>query len=341
MSTNAVAILVDAFPERERGKALGVNMMVVYAGLTAGPLLGGILIQSLGWRSVFALNVPLGALIIILSLKWLKPSSVGVSQSFDLFGAISFSACLVPFLVSLTLGGTLGWTSIQVIVLMAVAAVFLGLFLWIEALSSQYPMLDLSLFMNNRLFTAANFTALAYYVSSTTTSFMISYYLQTILGLPPSQVGSILLVMPLMMALISPLSGWLSDRFGSFLMSALGMAIMTLALISFSSLETNAPTQDVLARLFVAGVGTGIFSSPNSSAVMGSVPREKLGVASGTLGTMRFIGQAISMTLAGAMLGSSMKLTEMFVEAMHAVFILSAVVAGTGFLISIMRGNRR
>jgi MFS family permease len=147
--------------------------------------------------------------------------------------------------------------------------------------------------------------------------------------------------MPLTMAIISPFCGWLSDRLGSFLMSSLGMAIITLVLISFNSLETTAPTQDVLARLFAAGVGAGIFSSPNSSAVMGAVPREKLGVASGTLGTMRFIGQAISMTTAGAMLGSSMKPAEMFIQAMHAVFVLSAVVAGTGFLISIMRGNRR
>jgi MFS family permease len=266
---------------------------------------------------------------------------VKVKQSFDLLGSVSLSAWLVPILISLTLGATFGWTSMAVIYLMVLAAASFSIFLWTEARLARYPMLDLSLFMNNRLFTASNFTALAYYVSTSNLTFLISYYLQTIVGMPPSQTGTILLVMPLTMALISPLSGWLSDRLGSFLMSSLGMFIVAVTLFSFSSLEATSPAQEVLIRLLAVGIGTGIFSSPNSSAVMSSVPKEKLGVASGTLGTMRFIGQATSMTVAGAMLGSSMALSEMFIQAMHNVFVLSAVVAIMGFLISIARGRRR
>jgi len=340
LSANAVAILVDAFPEKERGKALGVNTMAVYIGLTAGPLLGGFLIQSLGWQSIFFVNVPIGIVVVLLSIRWLKRGSTSGGQSFDLLGAISFSVCLVPFLLSLTFGGTIGWTSIFVIALMVVSMVSFGLFLLIEARLTQHPMLELSLFTKNRLFAAANFTALAYFVSSFSTSFLISYYLQSVLGFPPSQTGMILLLMPLTMAMISPLTGWLSDKFGSRFMSSLGMTTISVILISFSGLQASSSVQEILIRLLIAGIGTGIFPSPNSSAVMGSVQKEKLGVASGTLGTMRSMGQAISMTVAGTMLGSSTKPVSSFIGAMHNVFILSAVISAIGFFISIAQGTR-
>ena len=340
LSANATAILVDAFPDRDRGKALGVNTMIVYAGLTAGPLFGGLLVQSFGWRSIFLVNLPLGIIIILLSIVWLRPSSKVGAEPFDLPGAALFSVSLASLLAALSLERSLASTPLPVALLVIIGTASLCVFLVAESRLIKHPMLDLSLFLTNRLFSAANLTALAYYVSSNSTAFLVSYYLQSVLKLSPGDAGAILLSMPLAMALISPLSGWLTDRSGSRLMSSLGMAIVGVSLVTLSYLKVGSPPEEALLGLLLSGIGSGIFSAPNSSAVMGSLPRERLGVASGTLGTMRFTGQAVSMTIAGAFLAGSANSGSGLVNAMNNVFILSTVVAGVGVLVSIARGNK-
>lgn len=339
ISANATAILVETFPGKDRGKALGVNTMVVYAGLTAGPLLGGLLVQSFGWRSIFLMNIPLGITVTLLSSKWLRAGRKSLEEPFDLLGAALFAISLASSLAALSLARSSASGPLPVILLTVTGAVTFGVFLLAESRLMTHPMLDLSLFARNRLFSAANATALAYYVSSNSTSFLVSYYLQSVLGLSPGEAGLTLLIMPLAMALISPLSGWVSDRQGSRVMSSIGMATVAVSFVILSLLKVGGPPQEALIGLLLCGIGSGIFSAPNSSAVMGSLPREKLGVASGTLGTMRFTGQALSMTIAGALLTGSTASANLFVQAMSGAFIVSTVVAGIGFLASISRGS--
>lgn len=360
MGATSTAIVTNAFPSTERGKALGINTMSVYVGLSMGPSLGGFLTFAYGWRSIFYVNVPIGLLVIVLALAKLKePSVVGSRKGFDLLGAGAFSAGLVALLAGLTLGDSMGWETPFIVGLLVAGGVLLASFVVIERRKGERAMLDLSLFAGNRLFAAANFSALLNYTSYFGVSFFISFYLQRVLGYDPLRTGLVLLVMPVVMVLLSPASGWLSDRFGSRGFSSLGMALIASGLLMLSVLGTTSAPVQVIAGLLVMGVGMGLFSSPNTSAVMGSVERDKLGVASGTLATMRFSGQSVSLALMGAVVATAAStgllstlftgvgisqlsvVAGSFVEGMRRAFTVSAVIAVIGALTSLQRGNRK
>ena len=241
MGATSTAIVTNTFPSRERGKALGINTMSVYVGLSVGPSLGGFLTFAYGWRSIFYVNVPIGLLVIVLALTQLKESPVGgPGKKFDFLGAGSFSAGLVALLVGLTLGDSLGWGAPLIVGLLAAGGLLLVSFVAIERKRRGGAMLDLSLFSNNRLFAAANFSALLNYTSYFGVSFFISFYLQRVLGYDPLLTGLMLLVMPVVMVVLAPVSGLLSDRFGSRGFSSLGMALIALGLVLLCTLSFSS-----------------------------------------------------------------------------------------------------
>jgi EmrB/QacA subfamily drug resistance transporter len=359
IGATSAAIITDTFPSKERGKALGINTMSVYIGLSVGPSLGGFLTYVYGWRSIFYVNVPIGALVIALALTKLKDAKpLGRGERFDALGALTFSAGLVALLAGLTLGEGLGWRALLVGGLMALGGILIVCFLFIEKRRGSDAMLDLSLFTGNRLFAAANLSALLNYTSYFGVSFFISFYLQSVMGYNSLQAGFVLLAMPLSMAALSPISGWFSDRLGSRGLSSLGMAIITAGLLMMSTLGLSSSLAQIAVGLLVIGIGMGLFSSPNTSAVMGSVERGRLGVASGTLATMRFSGQSLSLALMGAVVAtvaSSGLLAsllmgvavpqlnvagEAFVEGMRRAFEISAAIAAVGVLTSLQRSGR-
>jgi EmrB/QacA subfamily drug resistance transporter len=357
IAANSAAIVTDSFPRLERGKALGINTMAVYTGLTAGPIIGGILVQNYGWRSIFYVNVPIGILVVALTILKLKETrTIQMSEGFDLAGATTLSIALASFLVVLTLGATYGWISAVTLGLLMLTSAMFMLFLRVESKLARYPTFDLSLFTKNRLFAAANVTAFLSYIAFNGVTLMISIYLQSIQRLDPQTAGFYLIAQSTAMALLSPLSGWLSDRFGSRLLSSIGMLLVSLGLYLFSDLNTTSSALDVISRLILVGVGFGLFSSPNTSAVMGSVRQMKLGVAAGTLGTMRFMGQAIGLALIGTVMTtalppkdllalftglsmqSSVALSE-FVQGMRTFFLIASAVGALGTLTSMVRGQ--
>ena len=331
--------------------------MAVYLGLMVGPVLGGILVQNYGWRSIFFVNVPIGVVVVTLTtlkLKENRPNAEGAG--FDLAGAITLSIALASTLVVLTLGGMLGWVSAPTILLAALSVAMLLLFLQIERRVVRFPTLDLSLFTKNRLFAAANATAFLVYVAVNGVTLMMAIYLESIKGFDPQTAGLFLIAQATPMALLSPLSGWLSDRFGSRLLSTLGMGCVTVGLFLFSELNGASSGLDVILRLVVVGVGFGLFSSPNTSAVMGSVRQEKLGVAAGTLGTMRFMGQSIGLALLGAVMAATLPSQALlavfagftslggltvseFVVGMRNFFLIAAGIGAVGTLTSTARGQ--
>jgi EmrB/QacA subfamily drug resistance transporter len=360
MGATSTAIVTDAFPSAERGKALGINTMSVYVGLSLGPSLGGFLTFAYGWRSIFYVNVPIGLLVIALALTQLKEPPVrDPRKGFDLLGAGVFSAGLVAILVGLTLGDSLGWGAPLIVGLLTGGGVLLASFGAIERRRRTGAMLDLSLLANNRLFAAANLSALLNYTSYFGVSFFVSFYLQRVLGYDPLRTGLVLLTMPMVMALLSPVSGWLSDRFGSRGFSSLGMALIAVGLVMLSTLGTSSGAAQVVAGLLVMGAGMGLFSSPNTSAVMGSVERNKLGVASGTLATMRFSGQSLSLALMGAVVATAASTgllsslftgvgisqlnvaAASFVDGMTRAFLVSAVISAVGVFTSLQRGSKK
>lgn len=359
IGATATAIVTDVFPGKERGKALGINTMAVYVGLAIGPSLGGFLTSAIGWRSIFYVNVPIGLFVILLSLWKLRESCVPKQKRFDLAGASSFSLGIVPLLLALTLGGSYGWSSYLTISLLMGAGIFLALFFLIERIRGNDAMLDTSLFSKNRLFAAANLSALLNYTSFFGVSFFISFYLQRALNESALQAGAILFVMPVTMAVLSPLSGWLSDRLGSRILASLGMSLICVGLLWTSTLTLTSSPVDVAIRLFIIGSGMGLFSSPNTSAVMGSIERSRLGIASGTLATMRFLGQSLSLAMMSAIfatfLSSNMLsalfigvnlpalgvAAQVFVEGMKGAFIISAIISAVGIATSLIRGSNK
>jgi MFS family permease len=229
-------------------------------------------------------------------------------------------------------------------------------FLRVERRITRFPTLDLTLFTRNRLFAAANATAFLSYVAVIGVTLMMAIYLESIRGLDPQTAGLFLIAQAAPMALLSPISGWLSDRFGSRLLSTLGMGLVSSGLFLFSQLNSTSSALEVISRLVLVGMGFGLFSSPNTSAVMGSVQQEKLGVAAGTLGTMRFMGQSIGLALIGAVMAATLPsqallavftgLTSQgglevseFVLGMRSFFLLTAAIGMIGTITSTTRGR--
>ena len=357
IAANSPAIVTDTFPRQERGRALGINTMAVYIGLMVGPVLGGVLVQNYGWRSIFFVNVPIGIVVVTLTTLKLnenRPNAGGAG--FDLAGAATLSIALASTLVVLTLGGMFGWVSAPTMLLAALSVAMLLLFLQIERRLVRFPTLDLSLFTKNRLFAAANATAFLNYVAVSGVTLMMVIYLESIRGFDPQTAGLYLIAQATPMALLSPLSGWLSDRFGSRVLSTLGMGCVSVGLFLFSELNSASSGLDVILRLVVVGVGFGLFSSPNTSAVMGSVRQEKLGVAAGTLGTMRFMGQSIGLALLGAVMAATLPSQALlavfagltshggltvseFMVGMRNFFLIAAGIGTVGTLMSTTRGQ--
>jgi EmrB/QacA subfamily drug resistance transporter len=357
VAANSPAIVTESFQSWERGKALGINAMAVYVGLTTGPVIGGILVQSFGWRSIFYVNVPIGILVVGLASTKLKEkwaSSAG--ERFDFAGAVTLSVALASLLAGLTLGGSFGWYSSATLALLVLTVSAFLLFIYAERSLTRHPIFDLSLFTKNRLFAAANIAALLNYIAISGVTFMISIYLQDIQGLQPESAGVFLIAMSVAMALLSPPSGWLADRFGSRSLSTVGMVIVTVGLLLLSQLNAASPVGDIVLRLTFLGIGFGLFSSPNTRAVMSSVDAGKLGVASGTLSTMRATGQSVGLALATAVIATAIPPQLMlqlftgmttqstiaggdFIIGMSKVFLISSGISAVGTVASLVRGH--
>jgi EmrB/QacA subfamily drug resistance transporter len=356
IAATATAIVTDTFPPKERGKALGINAMAVYIGLSLGPALGGLLTGVAGWRSIFWINIPIGVAVMLLAWRYVKDTGeIRRQERLDVPGVLLFSVGLTSLLIALTLGEQNGWGSIGIIGLILLAVVTLFVFVIVEHRKGQAAMLDTSLVTGNRLFAAANFSALLNYAAYFSIAFMLSYYMQEILGLSILYTGFVLLIMPVAMAVLSPIAGWASDRIGSRFLASTGMAIIALGLLFMSTLTTSSAVPYIGAGLLVIGIGMGLFSSPNTSAVMGCVERRRLGVASGTLSTMRFVGQAVSLAIMGAIIASvagpdfiasltvgtanSAVSADAFVRGMDAVFLVGSAIAAVGTVTSLARGR--
>ncbi len=288
-----VAILTSVFPPSERGRVLGINVAAVYLGLSLGPFLGGWMTEQLGWRSIFFLTVLLGMLVIIFVLWKLEGEwAEARGEPFDLVGSLLYTLSLLALIVGfsrLTQPWGLG--------LLVVGAIGLAGFAAWE-LRTEYPVLRIELFSGNRAFALSNVAALINYAATAAVSFLMSLYLQYIRGLSPQQAGVILLAQPIVQAMFSPASGWLSDRIEPRLVASAGMAVTTLGLSLLVFLGPSTPSWAIIACLILLGFGFALFSSPNMSAIMGSVERQFYGVASGMLGTMRLVGQTLSLGIA-------------------------------------------
>lgn len=335
-----LAIVTSVYPPHERGKAIGINIATIYIALSLGPVLGGIMTQYLGWRSLFFAMIPLG--VTILTITWWKLDSEWAAsrgEKFDLTGALLYAIVLV-----MVMYGFSRLPSLKGVVLVGFGIIGFAGFVMFE-LRLDSPLLNLRLF-RNRTFAFSNLAAFINYSANFTVGFLMSLYLQYIKGLDPQSAGLILVAQPVVMAVFAPIAGRLSDRFPAQKLASLGMALCTTGLFILTFITAQSSIAMVSGGLIVLGLGFGFFSSPNTSAIMGSVEKRFYGVASAMVSTMRLLGQMLSMGLAlmvFALLIGNVRITPdrypALLESIHTVLIICTVLCFLGIFVSLARGD--
>ena len=289
INVTSMAMIVNAFPPEERGKALGINITGVYVGLSLSPVIGGILNYNLGWRSVVLFGVPFLFVILALLLTRIDDEwSSFENLPLDLKGSFAYGIGMVLFMYGFTILNTqLG------VILTVLGVMILLIFAWIE-LKQKYPVFDIRFFKNHK-FLSANFASLCAYLATYAVTTILNYHLQYIKGFDSQTAGMILLVAPLCQVILAPIAGRLSDRFVPQILAAIGMALGTLSLFLFSFLDSATSIEFLFVAMILYGIGFGLFSPPNTNVIMGSVPPKDTSVASAAVATMRTVGQAMSM----------------------------------------------
>lgn len=336
-----VAILISVYPLQERGKALGINVAAVYLGLSIGPSVGGFLTHYWGWRSIFLATAALGVLVIILVLSKLKGEWTDApGEKFDLPGALIYGIMVLCVMFGFSnIPSTFGF------LLLGVGIVGLVFFIWWE-LQVESPVLEMRLFRHNLAFTFSNLAALINYSATFAVSFILSLYLQYVQGYGEMATGLIMIFQPVVMFVLSPLAGRLSDRIEPRIVASIGMGFSALGLVMLIPLSTDTSLAYLITCLVILGVGFGLFSSPNTNAVMSAVKKRYYGVASGILGTMRLFGQMFSMSLVTLIFSfyiGGMQVTQhnspLFLQSIHVAYIIFAVLCVFGIAASLARGK--
>lgn len=339
----SMAILTSAYPMKERGKVLGINVAITYTGLSLGPFLGGLITQYFGWRfiyggiMVFALFIALLAILLIKE-EWRTPET----EKFDVIGTGLYGAMIFAILYGLTeMPSTTG--AVLIIAGLAVMAVFF----WWE-LQNKNPVLKVGVFRKNKVFMFSNLAALINYSATFAVSFLLSFYLQYIQGYDYQTAGLILIAAPIVQAVFSPFTGRLSDKVEPRIVSSAGMALCVFGLVSFALLTPDTPLIIIIAGLVFLGLGFALFSSPNTNAIMSSVDKRDYGVASGMVSTMRLIGQVMSLGISMLIFSTIMGRVELMpgpnpglMSSIQIAFIIFAGLCVLGLFASMMRGDLR
>jgi EmrB/QacA subfamily drug resistance transporter len=342
------ALLVTAFPPTERGQALGYIGTIVASGILIGPILGGILLNYTGWPAIFFVNIPIGIIAVAVALRARSSGRARSDQRFDIAGSLILAGSLLMILYALTEGQVWGFGDPRTLALLVGGIVAVGGFIAWE-LRFPAPMINMQLF-RSPAFSLSLLASLASFLALSFNFLLLPYYLQEVLGYDPQKTGLTLIASPAVLALVAPVSGRLSDRFGPRWLSIAGLGIGTLGLLSMTSL-TEASTQlDVILRLLLIGLGIGLFQSPNNSTIMGAVPRQALGIAGSLQAVMRTLGQTAGVAIAGAVWATlvTQSAGQVFnpitdapasalVSGMHGAMVLAAVFAGLGIIPALVR----
>jgi len=337
----SIAIVTSVYPPEERGKALGLTTMLVYIGLSVGPVIVGILTEFISWRAIFAVTLPLNAAIIVIGYRWLAGEWAGArGEKLDVAGSAVYGLSLTAVVLGLTfILNPLG------VVSLALGLVCLVAFIVIER-SASNPVLDVRLFSRNRAFAFSNVAALINYSATSAVGFLMSIYLQIEKGFSAYDTGIILISQPILMAIFSPIAGKLSDRFEPQYISSIGMAITATGLVMLALLTIDSAVLVIVLSMAFLGFGFAFFSSPNTNAVMTSVEKRHYGIASATVGTMRLIGQVMSIAVATLFISVfvgdvviQQEHVEMFHEAFRTSFIAFAALCYVGVFASLARGK--
>jgi EmrB/QacA subfamily drug resistance transporter len=338
----SLAIITSVFEPGERGRAMGINITAVYLGLSLGPVIGGLLTQYLGWRSIFAFLVPFGIISLFLIKSKIKTEWAEASgEKFDWQGSIVYGIALASFIYGFSkLPSTPGW------VFAGAGIVFAAAFIIIEN-RTAHPVFDIRLMLRNRVFAYSGLAALINYSATSAIGFFISLYLQYLKGLDARTAGLIMISQPIAMTILSPIAGRLSDRKNPGVIASVGMSITAAGLILLCFITQATPGYMIVFLLLLLGIGFGLFSSPNSNAIMSSVEKRHLGVASGVVGTMRMIGQMMSMGIAMMLIalyiGKKPVSPDTYpglIAAMRTGFVIFSILSFFGIFASLARNRK-
>jgi MFS family permease len=341
--STTMAMLVAAYPPERRGRVLGISVSSTYTGLSLGPFVGGLLTQYAGWRSIFVVAALLGVFMTVLVVRNVPREQRGRrEEKYDLEGAVLSALSLSALMCGLSmLPGTAG------AYLIAAGAIGLIWFVFRES-RCPYPMLNISLFKGNPVFVYSNLAALINYCATFAVTFLLSLYLQYIRGFTPQWAGTILIAQPVLMTAVSYMAGRLSDSIEPQILSSLGMAVIVAGLACCAFITSATPISAIIVFLAMLGIGFGLFSSPNTNAVMSSVERKHYSVASSVLGTMRLCGQMMSMGIVILIFASNIgktritpELHQTFISGMKIAFIVFASFSVIGVMASLARGKVR
>lgn len=338
--STSVAILSSVVPKEKRGKAMGIIVACVYLGLSAGPTLAGLMIAWLGWQWIFFATVPLALAALILTLTQLKGEWKGAEgEPFDRMGSIIYMAALSCLIVGVSHLESHAWAP----GLMAAGMIFMAVFTVFEY-RHPFPILDIRLLLGNRVLAFSNIATWINYAASFGLTFFFSLYLQVVKGMSAQATGFVLIVQPIIQAVLSPLSGALSDKISAAKLSTAGMAICAAGLGFAAVLGQDAGIWQVLVVLVIMGVGFAVFSTPNMATVMGSVGPRHYGIASSLVATMRSIGMLTAMTITTLLLsmfmgnaGVSTATAPGFLKTMHTAFMIFALLSLVGIVFSMAR----
>jgi EmrB/QacA subfamily drug resistance transporter len=354
---NSTPIVADAFPKRELGKALGINTMIIGVALVIGPILGGAFV-NIGWRYIFYLNIPIGIIGTLWAAFQLKELDIiPEKQKFDWLGTIIFTIGILSLLLALTFGSFYGWSQPYVYVLFIIAALFLIILPFVEKRVKQ-PMIDPVLF-KTRMLAFAFTSTLLNGVARGAVTFLLVFYFQGIKGFDPVVSGILLAPFAISMMIISPISGWLSDKFGSRILSSAGLFISAIGLAGMVMINADTSILELSVWMFIVGLGSGMFFSPNTSEIMGAVPSERRGIAAGVRTMMNNAGGVISIAVAmaiisstidpralqglftGTQVGSQGIAVSDFITGLRTAFAISCGISVIAAIISYMRGERK
>ncbi len=341
MFNNSISILTSVFPADRRGRALGISTAGTYTGLSMGPFIGGVLTETFGWQSIFILSGLLSVVLLALVFYALKGEwREAQGEKFDVIGSITYAISIVLFIY-----GFSSLPTVRGVVLFLLGVTGLIFFGRWEARTAS-PIFDLSLFRKNKVFFFSNLAVFISYIATFAVSFLLSLYLQYIKGLSPQMAGLTLIAASVLMAIMTPISGRISDRIEPRLVASVGMSLNCVALFLLTFLNDGTVLWYIIIALAINGLGIGIFASPNTNAIMGSVERKSLGVAAGTLGTMRTAGMMVSMGIMMIIFSLHIGQAEItpeyypqFLTSVRTGFIIFTVVSVFGFLCQLVARN--
>ncbi|MGG7142656.1 MFS transporter [Clostridium nigeriense] len=351
MATNQ-GIITEVFPSSERGRALGLTGTAVALGTMVGPTLGGLIVSVAPWKYIFLINIPIGILVYISIIKTLNFKKDYTKINFDLKGSIIFIISIILLFCSINFGQSIGFTNPIIIGAFSISLILLFIFIKSEGKASS-PMLDINIF-KNKLFSLSIFCGFTSFIALGAMNIILPFYLQDVLSLTPRAAGFMMTVSPIVLFIVAPISGHLSDKVGSEKISALGLSIMTLAFFSLAIFKEDTPLFLVGLLIGLVSLGSGMFQSPNNSLIMSTVDKSKLGIAGSINGLIRNLGITVGIAFSTSLLYTMMSSkigykvsgfvegrADVFIYAMRFVFIGIAIISLIGAILTLLRVLRK